>query len=79
MSQVPEHRTKLLDLMLKNQQKDGSWIGKDLEADRAGGRYSTAMAVLALTVEYRLLPIYQRGEDGTEPARRRPNSAGDKR
>jgi hypothetical protein len=73
------YRAKLLDLMLKSQQMNGSWVGKDLEAQRAGGQYSTAMAVLALTVEYRLLPIYQRGEDGTEPARRRPNSAGDKR
>jgi hypothetical protein len=29
------------------------------------------MAVLALTVEYRLLPIYQRGEDTVEPDKKR--------
>ena len=32
----------------------------------AGVNYCTAMAVLALTVEYRFLPIYQRGEEPEE-------------
>jgi hypothetical protein len=31
-----------------------------------GPNYCTSMAVLALTVEYRLLPIYQRDEDAAE-------------
>src|SRR5204862_144561 len=33
------------------------------EARMVGPNYTTAMAVLALTVEYRFLPIYQRGEE----------------
>jgi hypothetical protein len=41
------------------QQPDGSW---DCDGDGGGPAYATAMAVLALTVEYRFLPIYQRGE-----------------
>ena len=36
---------------------------------QAGVNYSTAMAVLALTVEYRFLPIYQRGEEPDERAK----------
>jgi hypothetical protein len=41
-------------------EKDGSWLSDDGN-DRTGDRnYGTAMAVLALTVEYRYLPIYQR-------------------
>jgi hypothetical protein len=40
--------------MLKRQQKDGSWRGG------RGTVYSTAMSVLAMTVSYRQLPIYQR-------------------
>ena len=39
---------------LKQQQADGSWVGGPGEA------YSTAATVLALTVSYRQLPIYQR-------------------
>jgi hypothetical protein len=31
-----------------------------------GPAYSTAMAILALTVEYRFLPIYQRFEEPLE-------------
>lgn len=61
------YRPKLHDLLLKNQHRNGSWTGRDLEAQRAGQAYSTAMGVLALTVEYRLLPIYQRGDDGQNP------------
>lgn len=51
---------KLLALLLEHQEKDGSWLSGDGN-DRSGGRaYCTAMAVLALAVEYRYLPIYQR-------------------
>lgn len=67
------YRAKLLDLLLRNQQKNGSWTGRDLEAQKAGVHYTTAMGVLALTVEYRLLPIYQRGNDDVKPAKREPN------
>jgi hypothetical protein len=51
---------RLLPILLQHQGTDGSWLSDDSN-DRTGGRsYCTAMAVLALTVEYRYLPIYQR-------------------
>jgi hypothetical protein len=51
---------RLVSILLAHQGKDGSWLTDDSH-DRTGGRnYCTAMAVLALTVEYRYLPIYQR-------------------
>jgi hypothetical protein len=51
---------KLVAILLEHQDRDGSWLSGDGN-DRTGGRtYCTAMAVLALTVEYRYLPIYQR-------------------
>jgi hypothetical protein len=51
---------RLTKLLLRHQDKDGSWLSGDGN-DRSGGRdYCTAMAVLALAVEYRYLPIYQR-------------------
>ena len=51
---------KLVTILLDHQDKDGSWLSADGN-DRSGGRnYCTAMGVLALAVEYRYLPIYQR-------------------
>jgi hypothetical protein len=51
---------KLLNVLVAHQDPDGSWLSGDGN-DRSGGRsYCTAMAVLALAVEYRYLPIYQR-------------------
>jgi hypothetical protein len=51
---------RLSRLLLDHQERDGSWLSGDGN-DRSGGRnYCTAMAVLALAVEYRYLPIYQR-------------------
>jgi hypothetical protein len=51
---------KLVQILLDHQDRDGSWLSGDGN-DRSGGRtYCTAMAVLALAVEYRYLPIYQR-------------------
>ena len=51
---------KLVPILLDHQDRDGSWLSGDGN-DRSGGRnYCTAMAVLALAVEYRYLPIYQR-------------------
>ncbi len=51
---------RLVEILLDHQDKDGSWLSADGN-DRSGGRvYCTAMAVLALAVEYRYLPIYQR-------------------
>ena len=51
---------KLAAVLVEHQEADGSWLSADGN-DRSGGRpYCTAMAVLALAVEYRYLPIYQR-------------------
>lgn len=55
-----DYYPKLVKLLLEHQERDGSWLSGNGN-DRAGGRnYCTAMAVLALAVEYRYLPIYQR-------------------
>ena len=50
----------MYEMMLKFQGKDGSWPQGSSNESRAGKCYSTAMGVLALTVSYRQLPIYQR-------------------
>ncbi|MFP4058635.1 MAG: prenyltransferase/squalene oxidase repeat-containing protein [Candidatus Brocadiia bacterium] len=52
-----DHMYKLL---LREQRDDGSWPEGDGNERRAGRCYSTAMAVLAMSVAYRQLPIYQR-------------------
>jgi hypothetical protein len=52
-------RPLLHKVLLDGQQDNGCW----LHGDGFGPNYATAMAVLALTVEHRFLPIYQRGED----------------
>jgi hypothetical protein len=55
-------RPKMHELLLRGQNPtNGSWI-----MDGHGPQYSTAMCVLAMTVEYRFLPIYQRGEEPTD-------------
>ncbi len=46
---------------LPKQNADGSFVARDNE-ERSQPVYSTAMALLALTVPYRQLPIYQRDE-----------------
>jgi hypothetical protein len=46
--------------------QDGSWTGRGFDDNTWGPNYCTAMAVLALTVEYRYLPIYQRFEEPIE-------------
>jgi hypothetical protein len=58
------YRTRLHQVLLRYQDAGGSWLG-DYDG-RYGATYCTAMAVLALTVEYRFLPIYQRGEEPSE-------------
>ena len=66
------YRDHLHRLLLSDhpQGENGAWADRGFDA-RYGPAYGTAMAVLALTVEYRFLPIYQRFEepaerDGTE-------------
>lgn len=51
------YRPQLHKVLFENQQTNGGWIG---QSDTTCPTYSTSMAVLALTVEYRFLPIYQR-------------------
>ncbi|MGH7169936.1 MAG: prenyltransferase/squalene oxidase repeat-containing protein [Gemmataceae bacterium] len=58
-------RPRLHEVLL-HMQKGGFWDGKSRDAQQGGRAYCTAMAILALTVEYRFLPIYQRGEEPTE-------------
>lgn len=53
------YRPHLHKLLLDGQQRNGSWLNNEPQ----GAAYNTAMAILGLTVEYRLLPIYQRDED----------------
>ena len=48
-------------LLLEKQNPDGSWsLPPNVHEREAGFAYTTALAILALTVEYRCLPIYQR-------------------
>ena len=59
-------RPRLHKLLLESQQRNGSWINNEGQ----GATFTTAMAILALTVEYRLLPIYQRDDENGEMNRR---------
>ena len=53
----PQH----LEVMIANQNSDGSWPPEaSFEDRRLGSTYSTAFTVLALTPPYQLLPIFQR-------------------
>jgi hypothetical protein len=59
-------RPRLHEVLLRMQERGGSWDGFSSDARQGGRAYCTAMAILALTVEYRFLPIYQRGEEPAE-------------
>lgn len=66
------YRSKLHTLLLRSNPPagNGSWSAGSRFAwddQNVGPSYCTAMAVLALTVEYRFLPIYQRGTDSIDP------------
>ncbi|MGD9856354.1 MAG: prenyltransferase/squalene oxidase repeat-containing protein, partial [Planctomycetaceae bacterium] len=51
----------LLDVLVANQKRDGSWAPESNSNDsKYGNLYSTALTVLALTPAYQILPIYQR-------------------
>jgi squalene cyclase len=63
------YRPRLQEVLLRNQSSSGAWQGQSQDALFGGRNYCTAMATLALTVEYRFLPIYQRGEDRPERPR----------
>jgi hypothetical protein len=55
-------KPKMHEVLLAMQKSNGSWPGNKSDSS-IGPQYCTAMAVLALTVEYRYLPIYQRAEE----------------
>ena len=55
-----ETKRQLTEELLKYQSPDGSWTPTHSGERQAGKIYATSMAVLALAVEYRYLPIYQR-------------------
>ena len=46
-------------LLLAHQQADGAWLGADGSEGGEGPVYGTALALLALSVRYHYLPIYQ--------------------
>jgi hypothetical protein len=48
------------DSLLQRQGRDGSWSVSQSTEAQGGPAYGTAMAILALAVPYRYLPIYQR-------------------
>ena len=60
------YREQMHKVLFPNKSDTGGWFGADSISRTYGANYTTAMAVLALTVEYRYLPIYQRGEEPTE-------------
>lgn len=54
-----EFETWMYDTYLKRQKSDGSWRGA---GDEGNPVYATSLTILAFTVPYRMLPIYQRDE-----------------
>src|SRR5262245_45504428 len=65
------YRETLHQLLLRTHppRSSGCWIGRGSDDVQFGPNYCTAMAVLSLAVEYRLLPIYQRGDEGESGAK----------
>jgi hypothetical protein len=59
-------RPALHDVLLRMRNGGGFWDGHSADASHGGRSYCTAMAILALTVEYRFLPIYQRSDEPAE-------------
>jgi len=51
---------RMYEVMLRAQRADGSWPRTGENVGEGGQYYTTAMAVLAMSVTYRQLPIYQR-------------------
>jgi hypothetical protein len=52
---------QLVESMLSGQAADGSWQPESAASDRVFGNcYTSALAILAMTPPYQLLPIYQR-------------------
>lgn len=55
-----KYREHMIDLLIPIQDTNGSWNAVHGSERQHGQVYATSMAVLALAVEYRYLPIYQR-------------------
>jgi len=55
-----ETKKHIFPILLESQHADGSWLARTGSERSSGKVYCTTMAVLALSVEYRYLPIYQR-------------------
>ncbi len=53
-------RNHLVNMLLPMQQGDGSWVPEQGNERDAGRVYATSMVILAMTVDYQYLPIYQR-------------------
>ncbi len=53
-------RTLVQQMLLEKQAADGSWLAENGSERGHGAVYSTAMAVLSLSVKYHYLPIYQK-------------------
>jgi hypothetical protein len=53
-------KERLFRELVDRQNRDGSWLAVDGSEKPVGRVYATALAVLALTVEYGYLPIYQK-------------------
>lgn len=53
-------RDHTIDMLLKLQRPDGSWLSDHSTEKRVGAVYSTSLSILALAIDYRYLPIYQR-------------------
>lgn len=53
-------KSHLIPLLLNLQAADGSWSGRQGQERNLGTIYATSLSVLALSVEYQYLPIYQR-------------------
>ena len=52
--------TAIRTSLLQRQQQNGSWSAANTNEQQGGDSYATSMSILALTVPYRYLPIYQR-------------------
>ncbi|MGD9858137.1 MAG: prenyltransferase/squalene oxidase repeat-containing protein [Planctomycetaceae bacterium] len=50
---------EMMDTFLENQRADGSWDPESVKDEPYGRTYTTALAILALTPPYQILPIYQ--------------------
>ena len=50
----------MLGPLLRHQRADGSWDAESVKDKAFGNAYSTALAVLAISTPYQLLPVFQR-------------------